>query len=48
MPRRGVDRVPTGDGSDLLLMCMGGDDEGKTQPRKGKKDDAKQDEKESK
>lgn len=38
MPRRGIDRVPTGDGSDLFMMATGTGEEGAKQVRKGKKD----------
>ena len=42
MPRRGIDRVPTGDGSELFAMAM---ENGGGEARKGKKGD-KKDEKE--
>ena len=43
MPRRGIDRVPTGDGSELFAMAM--ENGGGGEARKGKKGD-KKDEKE--
>lgn len=42
MPRRGIDRVPTGDGSELFAMAMMESGGGEA-PRKGKKGDKKQD-----
>ena len=42
MPRRGIDRVPTGDGSELFAMAMENGGAG-GEARKGKKGDKKDD-----